>query len=869
MPPHQATLNFARKGDSSFPISGRSVSAFGPPCNHSHFFSSIHLDSKKMYPFMILNYIKISLRSILKHKLFSITNILGLAIGVLCCILIMNYVLYETSYDKWNPNLDRIVRPYSDINFGGTKMEMAVTSAIVAPDAAAALPEIESWCRIRDYSSSLLRKAGTDEVNLLETDILSADSTFFTLFPTQSIEGNLQHCLVEPQTAAISESLAEKLFGRTTGIVDQILLLDNREEWTIKAVYKDLPSNTHFDAQMLQSLTQNQEVAESPPFWAASNNFHTYFLLRNSVKSEDFNAKFDALSREKMSITARTLLGMSIEDFEATGQYARYGLQTLEDIHLHSQLQVELSANGDIRYVWIFSTIAILVLLIACINFMNLTTAKSSQRLKEIAMRKVLGAEKKQLRFQFLSEAIVMTLFAFVFSLLAAIFLKGWYHELTDVQLHLGWKQISFWASIAGSILLVGLIAGSYPAFFLSAFRPLEIMQENRSGKKSRNSILRNTLVIFQFSVATSLIVGSFFIYRQLTFISQKKLGFDKDQVLVLDDTYTLRNNIESFKQKILQYPNVRSATVTSYLPIPSSRSNSTFSKGRELREDLAINMDNWPIDYDYADTYQLKLKEGRFFDKAFSTDSNAVVLNEAAIKILGFENPVGEKIFGMENVSGKPTPEDFVEYTVIGVLEDFHFEGLQEEISALGLFLGRSTGSISIAFSGSEVDHLIADLRNLWQVAAPNQPFAYRFADEAFARQYTAEKRIGRITLIFAVMAIFVSCLGLFGLSTFVMEQRKKEIGIRKVLGATTSNLVTMLSRQFIGLVLVGILIALPITWYFVSGWMENFAYRIPVHWSTFLIASGISILIAFLTVGGQSLKAALANPIISIKSE
>lgn len=819
---------------------------------------------------MLINYIKISLRNLYKHRLFSLTNIFGLSIGVLCCLLILMYVRHELSYDQWNPNVDRIVRPYGDINFGGTLMRMAVSGSIVAPEAAEALPEIEDWCRFRNYGSFLIKEDGTDQSNILVEDILSVDSTFFHLFPVGMLEGDPHTCLVEPNTLVISKELCMRLFGTTENVVGRNLLLGNRDSWKITGIYQDLPATTHFKAEVLRSLNGNQEIADSPPFWAANNNFHTYLLLREGTDYPSFKAKFENLSREKVSLTARTLLGMSLEDFEKTNQHARYPLQRLGDIHLKSDLQVELDANGDIRYIWIFSAVALFVLLIACINFMNLTTAKSAQRSKEIAVRKVLGSKRKQLIYQFLSEAVIMAFFAFLLSIIASLFLKPWFNNLTGADLNLPWGEPLFWLSIAIGIIIVGLLAGSYPAFFLSAFKPLEIMRGSGHGKKNRDQILRNALVVFQFIIATALIIGTFLIYQQLNFIQNKKLGYRQDQIVVVDDTYTLGNNIESFKQQILQDPAVTSVSISSYLPIPSSRSNSTYSKGREFREDLAINMGEWRVDYDYAKTYDLNIKEGRFFDKQFGGDSSAVILNEAAIEVLGFENPIGMKIYGTtENLHGTPTPEDFVEYTVIGVVEDFHFESLREKIGSLGMFLGRSTGSVSVAYQAGGTDRLLGHLESIWQAMAPNQPFAYRFVDEAFGKTYAAEKRVGKITLVFATLAILVSCLGLFGLSTFVVEQRTKEIGIRKVLGASVTNIVGLLSRQFLILVMAGILIAIPITWYFLSGWLENFAYRISIQWTVFLVAAGLSILIAFLTVGSQSLKAAIRNPVKALRSE
>ncbi len=818
---------------------------------------------------MLLNYLKISLRNLYKHRLFSLTNIAGLSIGVLCCLLILMYVGHELRYERWNPNMDRIVRPYGDINFGGNLMRMAVSGSVVAPDAANVLPEIEDWCRFRDYGSYLVREEGTDHLNVLVREALTVDSTFFNLFPLKLLEGNAETCLRDPRNLVISQSLAGKLFGSVSNAMGKNLLLDNRDSWSIRGVFENIPGTTHFKADILLSMNGNEEVETSPPLWAASNNFHTYLLLKDGTDYETFSEKFENLSREKMEITSSNLLGMTLEEFEKTGQHARYPLQRLKDIHLWSDLQYELDANGDIKYIWIFSAVALFVLLIACINFMNLTTAKSSQRGKEIAVRKVLGSQRQQLVHQFLSEAIVMTSLSVILAVVASIFLRPWFNALTGTELYMPWGNFKFWLVLAGGILLVGLLAGSYPAFFLSAFKPMQIMRASGHGKTRGDQLLRNGLVVFQFIIATALIIGTFLIYQQLNYIQNKKLGFKKNQIIVVDDTYTLRNNIESFKQQILQNPAVTSVSISSYLPIPSSRSNSTYSKAREFREDLAISLEQWVVDHDYARTYDLKIKEGRFFDRAHGGDSTGIVLNESAIKILGFDEPIGQKIYGVNDFQGSPQPEDFTEYTIIGVVEDFHFESLRESIGSLGLFLGRSTGNVSVAYQAGSTEDVIANLETLWQKQSPNQPFAYRFVDEAFGKMYEAERRIGTITLIFASLAILVSCLGLFGLSTFVVEQRTKEIGIRKVLGAGVLNIVTLLSRQFLGLVGLGIIIAIPVSWYFLSGWLDNFAYRIEIRWYVFLLAALVAIMIAFFTVGSQSLKVAIMNPVKAIRNE
>ncbi len=818
---------------------------------------------------MISNYLKVSIRNLWKNKLFSLTNIVGLAIGVACCMLILLFVGYELSYEKWNPKSNRIYRPYMDINFGGTLMTAAVTGAVMGPDIADELPEVENWCRFRDYGSYLMRIEGSGNSNIREENVLTADSTFFDLFPVKLLSGDVHSALVAPNTLILSRTKASMYFGGIEKAIGRTLILDNEDLWKITGVYEDIPFTTHFKADFLLSMNGNQEVADSPPLWAVNNNFHTYILLKEGVDGEVFETKFDALSIEKMENTSSQLLGMTLSEFEATGQYARYGLQKLNDIHLHSDLQVELDANGSYKYVVIFITIALFVLLIACINFMNLTTAKSSQRSKEIGVRKVLGSNRSRLIAQFFSETTIMSTVAVMLGLALASMALPWFNELTTRSMNMPWSHPGFWFILIAGILLVSLLAGSYPALFLSSFDPIQSLKPVRA-IQGKHVGLRSSLVVFQFVIAITLIIGTILINNQLQYIQAKKLGFVKDQVIVVNDAYALEGNVDAFKQHILQNPSIEMASVSSYLPIPSARNNTTFSQSREFRQDHALNMQRWAVDHDYLSTIGLEISEGRYFDRSFPTDSQGVVLNEEAVKILGYENPIGNKLYGMSgNFDGAPRPEDFIEYTILGVVKNFHFESLRETIGPLGLFLGRSTGRISLRYQAEESKQVIAYLEDTWKSMAPTQPFSYQFMDNSFRKMYESEQRIGSIALIFSFLAILVSCLGLFGLASFITEQRTKEIGIRKVLGASVPSIVTLLSKDFLKLVLISLVIAIPISWYSMNKWLQDFAYRIDITWQVFLLAGCLAVLIAFFTICFQSIKAAVANPVNSIKSE
>jgi putative ABC transport system permease protein len=818
---------------------------------------------------MLSNYVKIALRNLRKHKGYSFINIFGLSIGIASVLLILLFVQHELSYDRWNENAERIVRPTIDINFGGNAQHYAVTGGHLGPQVLAEMPEVQNYCSFRNYGSYLIKREGEGQQNFKEPNVLHTDSSFFEVFPLPVLEGDSRTCLTQPKTMAISKSSAEKYFGSPQLAVGQSLVLENRTPWKVTAVYEDLPTNNHFKADFLLAMNGNQELKETPPLWAVSNNFHNYLLLRKGTDFETFNQKFLALSREKIGQTASQMMGMTLEDFEATGQYARMELQRLTDIHLHSDLNFELAANGSIQYVWIFSAIALFILLIACINFMNLTTARSAHRAKEIGVRKVMGSVRAALVGQFLSETILMAAIGVVLAVNIAALAMPWFNDLTGRDISMPWGSPIFWASLIVGTGLVGLLAGSYPAFFLSAFDTIKVLKGSLTGQ-AKHGGLRSALVVFQFATAIILVIATVLVYNQLDYIQNKKLGFQKDQVIILEDAYALGNDVQAFKQKMLDLPAIESATVSGYLPTPSSRSNTTYTSSRDFRQDNTVNMGQWAVDEQYLQTLGMEMVAGRFFDENRPSDSLAIVLNETAAKKFGYDDPVGKKVYTIDgSPQGKPAPEDFIEYTVIGVVKDFHWESLRENIGALGLYLGNSTSLMSFRYHAADSKEVITALENNWKAIAPTQPFSYKFLDDSFAKMYEAEQRIGSIAMVFALLAILVSSLGLFGLASFMAEQRTKEIGIRKVLGASAGNIVGLLSKDFIKLVLIALVVATPLAIWGVNQWLQDFAYRIHVGWWVFVVAGLSAVLIAVLSVSYQAIRAALSNPVESLRSE
>ncbi len=810
---------------------------------------------------MIKNYFKIAWRNLSRNRSHAFINLIGLAIGISCCLLIMLWVADELSYDRWNEKYSRIYRPWSEIKFGGAHRNFAVTPAPMAGALINDFPEIETAMRFRQAGSTIVSR---DVEHSGEETLVFVDSTIFDVFSLKMLKGNPKSALVAPNTMVITESIANKYFPNDEAM-GKTLELDGDDEYTITGIIEDLPRNSHFDFSIYLSMSGNEESRNS--IWL-SNNFNTYYVLREGVDPEAFEAKvYPYLLKNYIAPQVEQLLGQSIEDLEKSGSYVKYTSQPLGDIHLKSDLEVELAANGSMQYVWLFSIAALFILVIACVNFMNLSTAQSALRAKEIGVRKVLGSIRSNLISQFLVEAILMTALAFILGLLISYLALPYFNNLADKQLVLPYDQIAFWLILIFGILGVGLLAGSYPAFYLSAFNPIKTLagklRENRG-----NLNLRNSLVVFQFLIAVFMIIGTLVIKQQLDFIQNKKLGFEKEQVMIINNCEPLRDRVFTLKNQLLQNPKISKATVSGFLPVPSYRSDSPLCKDAVIREDNSVSMQMWRIDEDYLSVFGMELVAGRNFSPDMPTDSNAVIINETAAKLFGFENPVGQQVYGSPNfnaASGDRLPAQ----TIIGVVKDFHFESLRDNIGALSFWLNPYPGSLSLKIQTEDVPTLINEIESEWKEIATGLPFNYRFLDDSFERVYRSESRISQIFAIFSGLSVLVACLGLFGLAAFTIERRVKEIGVRKVLGASTASLIVLLSRDFLRLVLIALIIAIPAAWYFARNWLEDFAYRIDLSWPLFAIAGLMAIAIAFITVSFQSIKAARANPVESLRNE
>jgi len=807
---------------------------------------------------MFKNYIKTAFRSLKKNKGFTIINVLGLALGLCVCMLIVFYVLDELGYDKYNTNANRIYRVNNDIKFGGREKSYAESAA---PTAAAFLrdfPEIEKMVRFRTWGEYKVRKG---DQNVQEHGLVYADPDLFSVFTLPMIQGDPKTALVAPNSVVINETTARKYFN-SINVVGKSLTLNDSLQFKVTGVIKDLPKQSHFRFDFFLSMVT---LAESKEDNWLSNNFNTYVLLKPGASPQKLEAKFPAMVRKYVGGQLQAAIRMNYEQFEQSGSYFKMNLTPLTEIHLNSNRDGELGQNSNIQYVYIFSAIAVFILLIACVNFMNLSTARSSNRAREVGVRKVLGSPRKYLIAQFLSESVIVTFIATVIAVIGAWLLLPLFNDTSGKELAFTAQTFTWLVPILlVAVLVIGALAGSYPAFFLSAFQPIDVLK----GKLSagfKGGFLRSFLVVFQFSISIFLIIGTMVIYHQLKFIQNKDLGYNRDHLLVIKNTGILAEQSKILKNEIQQMPGVKNATLTSYIPTGGYRNSTTFFEDATKDGKRTLSTQIWQIDEDYLGTMGIKIIAGRNFSKEMMTDSTALIINEAAARQLGVVNAVNKELWlPMDNKA-----EKLQRMRIIGVIKDFNFNSLRENISPLVFTMAENRGVLSVRVNTTDITGLMAQIKDKWHTFSPNQQLDYSFMDEDFDATYRTEQRIGKIFVAFTSMAIIIACLGLFGLAAYAAEQRTKEIGIRKVLGANISIIVAMLSKDFIKLVLIAIIIASPLAWFSMQQWLAGFAYRDGIKWWIVAAAGAGALVIAFITISFQSIKAALANPVKSLKTE
>ncbi|WP_332734659.1 ABC transporter permease [Flavihumibacter sp.] len=811
---------------------------------------------------MLFNNLKIAWRTLIKNKFFSLLNIIGLATGLACFLLIALYVIDELSYDRYHEKADRIYRVNSDILFGGNSMALAVSSDMMGQTMKKDYPEVEQFTRIYASNGSRLIKKGSDYLE--EMQVCHVDSTFFEVFSFQPVAGDLKNALDEPNTVVISETAAKKYFNSLDVVGKTLDVNENGGTlYKITAVIKDMPKQSHFRYDFLFSMDNLQYGFGDH----MSHNFATYLLLRPGITAKSLEAKFpDYMNRHIFPVLQQVMQIKSLDDMKKSGNSLTYSLMPIKDIHLHSGRRAELSINSDIQYVYIFMAVAIFILLIACINFMNLSTARSANRAKEVGIRKVLGTTYQTLIRQFLTESTLLSFFSLVIAIAIAVFALPLFNSIAGKQISASqFFQPLFLVVLISIPFVIGLLAGIYPAFYLSSFKPITVLKGKLSGG-SKKSNLRSVLVILQFSMAILLIVGTIVVYRQLGYIQQKKLGFVKDQVMVIHNTQVLGEGTKAFKNELLRIPGVKMVTDGGYLPVDnSSRNDNTFSKEAVMDMKNGFNMQVWNIDENYIPVLGMELKQGRNFSRDFQSDSMALLINETTAQMLGYEDPIGKKIYK----SNSNLQSELLAYTIIGVVKNFHFESLKQQIGPLCMRLGRADYTIAMKVDAARIPTMVKEVEKKFDAQAAGFPFQYSFLDASFNEMYKAEEKAGKLAFSFAVLAILIACLGLFGLAAFMAEQRTKEIGVRKVLGASVNQIMVLLSKDFLKLVAISACLAFPISWLVMNKWLQDFAFRIDIGWWVFIVAGLMAALIALFTVGFQALRAALNNPTQSLRSE
>jgi len=806
---------------------------------------------------MIRNYIKTAFRSLQKNKGFTAINVLGLALGLATCLLIVFYVADELSYDRYNENAGRIYRVNEQLKLGDNKVEYAVCMPPLAKTLKNDFPDVENTVRLKSIGGMHVKKGNE---NIVEYNTLFADPSIFDVFTLPMLYGNKATALTEPNTVVITESTAKKYFNKVD-VVGENLITDGNHAYKITAVIKDIPQQSHFHADFLVSMASFADSRSNE--WLRSD-YNTYVLMRKGADYKRLEAQFPQFLRKYSGGQMQDELKMSYASFEKSGSYFRMNMIPLTDIHLHSNQTGELGTNGTEQYVYIFSAIAIFILLIACVNFMNLSTARSANRAREVGVRKVLGSARKYLIAQFLSESMIVTLIAVMIAVvIVALFLPA-FNQFADKNITItGQTLIWLIPMLLLAVLVIGFLAGLYPAFFLSAFQPIDVLK----GKIStgfKGGRLRSFLVVFQFSISIFLIISTLVIYNQLHYIQSRDLGYNRNQVLVIHNAFELGNHAQAFKQEVKQLPGVQNATLTGFLPTSLNRSTAIFYKEAVADPKKSIFPQTWNVDEDYIKTLGMKMAAGRNFSNQVLSDSSAVVINETAAKFLGFTDAVNKVIY---KSSGGPTPT-FKAYTIIGVVKDFNFSSLRENIDPVIMQLNQDTGNLSIRVNTADISGLLTLVEDKWKDMSQAH-FEYSFMDQDFDKLYRSEQRTGTIFMVFTGLAIAIACLGLFGLAAYAAEQRTKEIGIRKVLGASIPNIAGMLSKDFIKLVFIAIVISSPIAWYLMQKWLQDFAYRVNFHWWIIALAGVAAILIALITISFQSIKAAIANPVESLRSE
>lgn len=807
---------------------------------------------------MIKNIIKHSFRALNRQKGYVLINILGLSIGIACSLIIALYIVHELSYDKFHEKKDRIYQLVLEGKIGGQELSASSTCSPIGPTMLKEFPEVENIVRTNNWGETIIRN---NEQSFTENAFVEADSSFFDIFTVKLISGENKTALNAPHKLVLSKSTAKKIFGNENPMGKSLKVGTDSVLYTVTGIMEDLPATSHFDANIIGSFVTNQRA--NSPQWT-SNSFGTYVLLKPNSDPKVVDAKIVELIKKYVGVEIQKYLGVSLEDFFSKGNKYRMYLQPLLNIHLNPDVAQEAKSPNDPKYLFIFGSIAFLIILIASINFMNLSTAQASRRAKEVGIKKVSGSSRGMLISQFISESMILSFISLFVALIIIYFSLPFFNNLLKANIE--FNILSNWFIIPLLLLLsvfVGLLAGSYPAFYLSSFSPYMVLKGSLRNSM-KNGKLRSVLVVLQFSISIILIIGSIIMFHQINFMVNKDLGFKKEQLLVIRRAEVIGEKIQTFKEALKTIPGVEKIAASTAVPGHYNNNNGYMMEGRGGETYLLQTA--W-VDYDFFETYGMKISQGRNFDETHTTDQKACLVNDNAIRKFDIKTPLTTRII---NPSEDPSKPDYLQ--IIGVISDFHFESLRAEISPY-IFKFKSKdnnwGYISIRLSEKSTGNTIKEIEKKWREFTSNEPMQYFFMDKDFDRLYTEEKQSASLAIVFTALAILIAALGLFGLTSFTVEQRTKEMGVRKAMGASVTSLFMLISKEIVLLVCISTLIAWPIVYYVSTNWLQNYHYRISLPYFDFILGFVIAIVIAIITISYRTLKSAMVNPSESLRYE
>ncbi len=802
---------------------------------------------------MIRNYLKVALRNILKHKFFAAINLLGMSVGITACLLLIMFVKDELSYDRFHKDVDRIYQVGLHGKIGGQDIRVSNTCPPLAHALVAEVPEVEASTKVAQFFGEPTITYG--DKSFVEPSVIYADSNFFEFFTFDLLKGDPKSVLKEPHSVVLTEESAKKYFGSEEAMGKLLAIGNNTTTYKVTGVVRRAPSNSHFHFQFI--LSSNSEDYLKSTVWL-NNYLFTYLRMNRDATVAGVEKKIDQLVVKYVGPEIEKFMGTTLKQMQDNGGAYGFYLTKLTDIHLRSTSQGDIEPGGNLLYVYGFGMIAGFIIVIACINFMNMSTAQSAGRAKEVGLRKTLGSHRGQMIGQFLSESMIYALLAMTVSVIAAWALLPSFNTLAGKEL----SSASLWnpkfaIEIVGVILVVGLIAGSYPAFYLTSFKAVEVLKGKiRSGMKSQG--VRSGLVVFQFWISIVLMISTVMVFNQLRYMQDRDIGFDKHHVLYVTNVGRLGTGQEAFRNSIRELAGVKTVSFTNNT-FPGVN-NTTVFKAAESEQDHIMGL--FFTDEEMLDVMKFKMVQGRYFSKEFPSDSTAIVMNEAAIREFGWKDPLNETVI----YKGDGTHEQRLR--VIGVFRDFNFESLKSQVRPVAAMYSKTNGTLAVRYDGNP-KYFVQSVETAWKKAASGAPFQFKFLDENFDELFRGEQRMSQLFTVFAGLAIFIACLGLFALAAFTAEQRTKEIGIRKAMGASVPSLTILISREFTVLVIIAFGLAVVPTWLGVNWWLQTFAYRAPIAIWAFVASGVAAVVVAWLTVAYQSLKAASTNPVTALRYE